>query len=100
MDTLNNRITRFLYEETAPEIIVLPEQLVIAENSPLKPIPFLVRNGNVAWIEQEGGVKASANPADATVIWIRDREKKKISFITNNSFGAFNTITFPVTIGK
>lgn len=100
MDTLNNRITRFLYEETAPEIIVLPEQLVIAENSPLKPIPFLVRNGNVAWIEPEGGVKASANPADATVIWIKDREKKKISFITNNSFGAFNTITFPVTIGK
>jgi len=100
MDTLNNRIIRFLYEETAPDVMVLPEKLIIPENSPLKPIPYLVRNGKVVQTVAEGGVKASANPADATVIWLKNSEEKKVTFITTNPLGAWNRQTQPVTIMK
>ncbi|MCK7539966.1 MAG: hypothetical protein MZV63_58200 [Marinilabiliales bacterium] len=56
--------------------MVLPEQLVIPENSPLKPIPYLVTERESGADCCGRGVKASADPADATVIWLKNSEEK------------------------
>jgi pimeloyl-ACP methyl ester carboxylesterase len=98
MDTLISRGTQFFYEETAPAITVLPDQLVISENARLKPVPYLIRNGSVSQIVVEGGVKASPDPANATVIWLKNAEKRKLVFISSNPFDAWNIKSFPVTV--
>jgi len=100
IDTISNHVTRFYYEETAPAVTVLPEQLVISENSTLKPVPYLVKNGSISQVKVEGGVKVSPNPADATVIWLKNDVKRNLIFITSNPFDAWNIKTFPVTIVK
>jgi pimeloyl-ACP methyl ester carboxylesterase len=100
MDTISNYVTRFYYEVTAPVVTVLPEQLVISENSVLKPVPYLVKNGSISQVKVEGGVKVSPDPTDATVIWLKNDIKRNLIFITSNPFDAWNIKTFPVTIVK
>lgn len=98
MDTIISRGTEFFYEVTAPAITVLPDQLVFSENAVLKPVPYLVRNGSVTHILVEGGLKASPDPADARVIWLKNAEKRNLIFISSNLFDAWNIKSFPVTI--
>jgi len=98
MDTIVDRVTQFFYEETAPAVSVLPNQLVMSENTDLKPIQYLIRNGSLIQLKVEGGVKVSTNPADATFIWIKNDKKRNLIFVTSNPFDAWNTESFPVTI--
>jgi hypothetical protein len=100
MDTILDRVTRFFYEETAPAVSVLPDPLVISESAGLKPVHYLIRNGSVIQLKVEGGVKVSPDPADATIIWLKNNEKRNLIFITANPFDAWNIKSYPVTIVK
>jgi len=100
MDTITHQVTRFFYEETAPAVTVSPGQLSISETAGLKPVPFLVRNGSLVDLKVEGGVKASADPADTRIIWLKENEKRSLTFITTNPFDAWNIQTYPVTLVK
>lgn len=100
MDTIKGYTTQFLYEETAPEVKLPPSQLRIAENSDLKPFYFEVNNGTTVQITVVGGVKSTANPTDATVIWFKNCEKRQLNIVTVNKFEAWNTKVYPIVIFK
>jgi pimeloyl-ACP methyl ester carboxylesterase len=100
MDTIINRGTQFFYEETAPTVTIPPDEIVISEKAILKPIPYLIRNGSLILMKVEGGVKASPDPADTRVIWLKNEEKRNLIFISSNPFDAWNIKSYSVTIVK
>lgn len=100
MDTITSYGSRFLYEETAPELVLPPNQLTISENADLKPFYFEVNNGSLVQISVTGGVKTKADPTDPSVIWIKNKEKRQLIFLTTNKFDAWGTKIFPITIFK
>lgn len=100
MDTISNNVSRFLYEETAPDVVLPPNQLKISERAEQKPFYYEVNNGSLVQISATGGVKTNADPLDASVIWFKDAEKKELIFLTRNKFEAWNTKAFPVSVVK
>lgn len=99
MDTITSYGTRFLYEETAPEVKLPVNQLNIHENADLKPFYFEVANGSLVQLLVTGGVKVNADPRDASVIWIKDAGVKQLMFLTTNQFEAWNEKRFNVSVG-
>lgn len=99
MDTITSYGTRFLYEETAPEVKLPVNQLNIHENADLKPFYFEVANGSLVQLLVTGGVKVNADPRDASVIWIKDAGVKQLIFLTTNQFEAWNEKRFNVSVG-
>ena len=100
MDTISNNVSRFLYEETAPEVMLPKSQLAISERADLKSFYFEVNNGSLVQISTTGGVKTKADPTDSSVIWFKNAIKKELIFLTRNKFEAWNTESFPVEIKK
>jgi len=100
MDTLTYQVTKFFYEETAPNVVLPASQLTISENASLKSFFYEVNNGFPVQISAEGGVKTNSNPLDASVIWFKNRENRKLIFLTTNKFEAWNEKSFPVKIVK
>ena len=100
MDTITSYGAHFLYEETAPELVLPLSQLTISENADLKPFYFEVNNGTLVQIKVTGGVKVNSNPTDATVIWLKNSGKRQLIFFTSNKFEAWNTKIFQVSIFK
>jgi hypothetical protein len=100
MDTITSYGSRFLYEETAPEVKLPVNQLNIHENADLKPFYFEVANGSLVQLLVTGGVKAKADPLDASVIWIKDAGVRQLIFLTINQFEAWNEKWFNVSVGK
>lgn len=98
IDTLIQHITTFFYEQTAPQVFLPATQLMVNPNSSLKPFYYEVRNGNVVEISAEGGLKASPDPADASVIWFDRVENRKLKIRSTNQYDAWNTNEFPVTV--
>ena len=100
MDTISDQVSKFFYEETAPSVVLPGSQLTIPEKTDLKNVYFEVRNGTLVGISALGGVKAKADPKDATVIWLRDAVKRELVFETTNKFEAWNRVVFPVNVVK
>lgn len=100
MDTISNNVSRFLYDETAADVVLPPSQLTISERADLKPFYFEVNNGSLVQVSVTGGVKTKADPTDSSVIWFKNTEKKELIFLTRNKFEAWNSEAFPVFIGK
>ena len=100
MDTITYQVTKFFYEETAPNVILPVSQLTISENASLKPFFYEVSNGFPVQISAEGGVKTSADANDASIIWFKNRDNRKLIFLTTNKFEAWNEKSFPVKIVK
>ena len=100
MDTITGYGTRFLYEETAPEVKLPLNQLIISENADMKSFYFEVTNGSLVQILVTGGVKAKADPTDASVIWIKGAESKSLIFLTTNKFEAWNEKRFNVSVTR
>ena len=98
IDTLIFQTTKFFYEETAPSVFLPVNQLTVNTSSPLKSIYYEVSNGAVVEVWAEGGVKASSNPADATVIWFDKAENRKLKILSANQFDAWNLKEFPVEL--
>ncbi|MBV5315961.1 MAG: alpha/beta hydrolase [Prolixibacteraceae bacterium] len=98
MDTITYQVTKFFYEETAPAINLPASQLSVSANTPTKSIFYEVTNGTPLQVTVTGGVKANANPTDATIIWFRNSEKRQLNILTTNKYEAWNLKTFPVTI--
>ena len=98
MDTIKVYGTQFLYEETAPEVKLPPNQLNIAVNSDLKPFYFEVNNGSLVQLSVAGGLKTKADPLDASVIWIKEADNKQLIFLTTNKFEAWNEKKFKVSV--
>lgn len=98
IDTLILHTINFFYEETAPSVFLPAGQLSVKENSPLKSVYYEVSNGTAVEVSAEGGVKATGNPADATVIWFEQAENRKLKIISTNQFEAWNIKEFPVTV--
>ena len=98
MDTLIFHTTKFFYEETAPQLFLPVGQLSVAAVSPLKSIYYEVLNGSVVEIQAEGGVKANANPTDATIIWYDKAENKKLRIISVNKFDAWGINEFHINV--
>jgi len=100
MDTITYQVAKFFYEETAPNVILPASQLTISENANLKSFFYEVSNGFPVQISAEGGVKTSADPNDASIIWFKNRDNRKLIFLTTNKFEAWNEKAFPVKIVK
>ena len=100
MDTITYNVSKFFYEETAPSVMLPPNQLTVSESSPLKTLYYEVNNGTPVQVKVTGGVKTSANPTDATVIWFRNSERRQLKIVTSNKFDAWNEAVFPVFITK
>ena len=100
IDTLIHHTTKFFYEETAPSVFLPVNQLKVNFNSPLKSIYYEVSNGAVVEVWAEGGVKASSNPADATVIWFDKAENRRLKILSTNKFEAWSLKEFQVEVVK
>lgn len=98
MDTIKTYGTQFLYEETAPEVKLPPNQLTIDEHAVMKPFYFEVNNGSLVQISVTGGVKVKADPTDASVIWIKGAENRQLIFLTTNKFEAWNEKRFKILV--
>ncbi|MBC8004095.1 MAG: hypothetical protein H7X84_01365, partial [Verrucomicrobia bacterium] len=99
MDTIKGYSTQFFYEETAPEIKLPASQLNVSVNDDLKPFFYEVHNGSLVHISVSGGVKTKADPKDASVIWLKNTEKKRqITFLTTNKYEAWNEKKFFIKI--
>lgn len=82
----------------APNYFQPVSQLYVSENSPIKSLFYEVTNGKAIQLTVTGGVKANANPTDATIIWYRNSPNRQFSLLTTNKFEAWNLLTFPVTV--
>ena len=100
MDTISSNVSRFLYEETAPDVTLPLKQLTISERAEVKPFYFEVNNGSLVEISATGGVKTKADPTDSSVIWFKDAVKKELIFLTRNKFEAWNTKAFSISVEK
>jgi len=100
IDTLIFHTSEFFYEQTAPSVFLPASQLLVKAESPLKNIYYEVANGNVVEIQAEGGVKASSNPADATIIWFDKANTRKVKVLSSNQFDAWSLKEFPVEVVK
>jgi len=100
MDTISSNVSRFLYEETAPDVTLPLKQLTISERAEVKPFYFEVNNGSLVEISATGGVKTKADPTDSSVIWFKDAVKKELIFLTRNKFEAWNTEAFSISVEK
>ena len=100
IDTLIFHTSEFFYEQTAPSVFLPASQLLVKAESPLKNIYYEVTNGNVVEIQAEGGVKASSNPADATIIWFDKANSRKVKVLSSNQFDAWSLKEFPVEVEK
>lgn len=100
MDTITSNISRFLYEETAADVVLPPAQLSVSEQSNVKPFYFEVNNGSLVQITANGGVKTNNDPLDSSVIWFKEADKKELVFLTRNKFEAWSRKTFQVKIVK
>jgi len=100
MDTITYQVTRFFYEETAPNVVLPSSQLTISENAELKPLYYEVTNGSAVQITVAGGVKARSDPTDATIIWFRNSERRQLNILTTNNFEAWNSKSFLIRIVK
>jgi alpha/beta superfamily hydrolase len=100
MDTISSNVSRFLYTETAPEVFLPPSQLSFTELADLKPFYFEVNNGSLVQISVTGGVKTKSDPADSSVIWFKEADKKELIFLTRNKFEAWNRKVFQVKTEK
>jgi dienelactone hydrolase len=96
MDTIRSNVSRFLYEETAPDVVLPSAQLSISEQSSVKPFYFEVNNGSLVQISVNGGVKTNNDPLDSSVIWYKEAEKKELVFLTHNKFDAWSRKIFQV----
>jgi hypothetical protein len=96
MDTITSNVSRFLYEETAANIVLPPAQLSVSEQSNIKPFYFEVNNGALVQITVNGGVKTNNDPLDSSVIWFKDADKKELVFLTRNKFEAWGRKAFQV----
>lgn len=100
MDTISNNVSRFLYEETAANVVLPPAQLTVSEQSNVKPFYFEVNNGSLVQITVNGGVKTNNDPLDSSVIWFKEADKKELVFLTRNKFEAWNRKIFEVKTVK
>ncbi len=100
MDTVINHVARFFYEETAPNVFLPPSQLTVSESANLRPVYYEVNNGTPVRVTATGGVKTNADPIDASIIWIRNTDKRQFNVLTNNEFEAWNLVSFPVVISR
>ncbi len=100
IDTLIFHTSEFFYEQTAPSVFLPASQLSVKAESPLKNMYYEVTNGNVVEIQAEGGVKASSNPADATIIWFDKANARKVKILSSNQFDAWSLKEFPVEVVK
>ena len=98
MDTLILHTSNFFYEETAPSVFLPVGQLSVNASSPLKSVYYEVSNGAAVEVWAEGGIKASNNPTDATVIWFDKAENRKLKIISTNKFEAWNVKEFTVEV--
>ncbi len=98
IDTLVFHTTKFFYEETAPTVFLPAGQLAVAAGSPLKSIYYEVKNGTAVEVWAEGGVKATSNPADATIIWFDKAAYRKLKILSSNQFDAWSLKEFPVEV--
>jgi acetyl esterase/lipase len=98
IDTLIFHTTDFFYKETAPSVFLPAGQLAVAANSPLKSIYYEVKNGAAVEVWAEGGVKASSNPADATIIWFDKAANRKLKVLSANQFDAWSLNEFQVEV--
>ena len=96
MDTIRSNVSRFLYEETAPNVVLPSAQLSISEQSSVKPFYFEVNNGSLVQISANGGVKTNNDPLDSSVIWYKEADKKELVFLTHNKFDAWSRKIFQV----
>lgn len=94
MDTISSNVSRFLYEETAANVVLPPAQLTISEQDNLKPFYFEVNNGELVQISANGGVKTNNDPLDSSVIWYKNADRKELVFLTRNKFEAWNRRIF------
>ena len=100
MDTISSNVSRFLYEETAPDVFLPQNQLSIPEQSDIRSFYFEVNNGSLVQISATGGVKTKADPSDSSVIWFKEADKKELIFVTRNKFEAWNRKVFQVKTVK
>jgi acetyl esterase/lipase len=100
MDTITSNVSKFFYEETAPNVVLPASQLTISENAAIKSVYYEVANGSAVKIDVSGGVKNSADPAESSIIWLKDAEIRNFTIITKNKFEAWNSNTYPVKIVK
>jgi len=100
MDTISSNVSRFLYEETAPDVFLPPSQLTISEQAEVKPFYFEVNNGSLVQISAAGGVKTKADPSDSSVTWFKEADRKELIFVTRNKFEAWNRKVFQVKTVK
>lgn len=100
IDTLIFHTSEFFYEQTAPSVYLPANQLKVKAESPLKNMYYEVTNGKVVEIQAEGGVKASKNPADATIIWFDTANSRKVKVLSSNQFDAWSLKEFPVEVEK
>jgi hypothetical protein len=98
MDTLIFQTTKFFYEETAPTVYLPASQLSVYASAPLKPMFYEVKNGTAVEVWAEGGVKASSNPTDATIIWFDKAALRKLNVLSSNSFDAWSLKEFEVEV--
>ncbi len=100
MDTITSNVSRFLYEETAANVVLPPAQLNVSEQSNIKPFYFEMNNGSLVQITVNGGVKTNNDPLDSSVIWFKDADKKELVFLTRNKFEAWSRKIFQVKTVK
>ena len=100
MDTITSNVSRFLYEETAADVVLPPAQLTVSEQSNVRPFYFEVNNGSLVQITVNGGTKTNNDPLDSSVIWFKEADKKELVFLTRNKFEAWNRELFQVKTVK
>jgi len=98
MDTISNNVTRFFYQEIAPEIFVPEKQLSISSGNPAIPVYAEINKGELNGVDVSGGVKAIANPNDFSFIWFKNQNRHELTITAKNNFGAWSCKTFPIVI--
>ena len=100
MDTVKVQVGAFFFQETAPMLSVPQQQLQLEREQTIRPFYYEVINGQLIALQIEGGIQASNNPNDASIIWFSKTDKRAITLYCTNKYAAWNVKTYNFNLKK
>lgn len=98
MDTISFHLINFFNNITYPSIKMNNGLIQINDEEKIDSLDIGIDNGELAFVDVEGGFKMSDKPDETRIVWIRQSTDKFITIYAHNRFDAWNFERFNVRI--
>lgn len=89
-DVILKELILFFYEQTAAKIALKTDVISISNADKIKPLQLKIENGEMNYLEVDGGFKVSSKPSETRIIWIKGHPHQSICIHAKNKFDAWS----------